>query len=67
MFSLETQILLNRFHCQAQIGDSERAEEQEKSGAEDRARRAQREKDRAEYLEQGERRIRDWERRISGR
>ncbi|MFB6449281.1 hypothetical protein [Bradyrhizobium tunisiense] len=67
MFSLETQILLNRFRCQAQLGDSERAEEQEKPSTEDRARRTEREKDRADYVENGERRIRDWERRISGR
>lgn len=67
MFSLETQILLNRFRCQAHLSDLERAEEQQEPGAKDRPARDQKEKDRRAYVESGLKRIQDWERRQSGK
>lgn len=67
MFSLETQILLNRFRCQAHLSDLERAEEEKEPGAEDSARRDQQEKDRRKYVEDGVKRLAEFERRASGK
>lgn len=67
MFSLETQILLNRFRCQAHLSELERAEKQQEPGAKDRDARDQKEKDRRAYVESGLKRIQDWERRQSGK
>jgi len=66
MFTYDAALILNRFQNAAAILRlAERQEEQDQS-PEDRARAAQKDKDRQEYVEQGRRRIRDWERRIDG-
>jgi len=66
MFELEAALILNRFQNAAAILRLSEGKKQEDEGPEDRARAAQKDKDRQEYVEQGVRRIRDWERRIDG-
>lgn len=66
MFELEAALILNRFQNAAAIQRLSDREKEEQPSAEDRARAAQKENDRQEYVEAGVRRVLDWERRISG-
>lgn len=66
MFEFQTALILNRFQMEAALVRLSDREKEEQPSAEDRARAAQKEKDRQEYVEAGVRRVLDWERRVSG-
>lgn len=67
MFDLQTALILNAFQCQARLLELADREKEKDTGADDRSRRDQKEKDHKDYVESGIERLRRWERKISGK